>query len=77
MSRRPPAGVVVLDFRPITRAVRQMVVGMQAAARILGQVLARLPKPAPVIPLHGFTPNFDLCCTVCGVGPEECRGGRP
>lgn len=38
--------------------------------------LFRRPIPNPPIPLHGFTPNFDLVCRVCGVGPEECRGGR-
>jgi hypothetical protein len=33
-------------------------------------------KLAPSIPPHAFTPNYDLSCAQCGLGPEHCRGGR-
>lgn len=64
--------------RQISVAMAQATDGLKAFGQALTRGMRRKRASVELAPVpHGFTPSLDLVCGVCGVGPEECRGGRP
>ncbi len=64
---------ITFDFGPLVRAVKLMTEAFGQAALAMVRLGEKL---VPSIPPHAFTPNYDLSCAQCGLGPEHCRGGR-
>lgn len=69
-----PPGVLVLDFRPIVRAINR---GLQEMGRVVRDASAAFlqlmraveqPPPSPLTLGHAFKPDFDLYCTNGGCG---------
>lgn len=52
-------------------ALRPMVDAMNQVARKISNLFIPLRAIPPALLPHVIVPNYDLACSVCGLGPEE------
>jgi hypothetical protein len=78
-TRTPTQAEIMPAFTALTTAAGVAAEQLKVAFTALGEAVSRLYKSiAPLIdalpPVHGFTPNYDLACSTCSLGPEEHDG---
>lgn len=66
-----------VDVRGLAEALQRVAEGAGALARFLERRRAERARAERALSRHAFSPTLDLVCRECGVGPEECKGGRP